>query len=33
MGTRDRAGKHHCSIVLARWEAFTGRQAEKVKEQ
>jgi len=24
---------HYCSIVVARWEAFTGRDAEKVKEQ
>lgn len=23
---------HYCSIVLARWEAFSGRKAEKVKE-
>lgn len=30
MGTRKRANKHDCSIVVARWEAFTGLQAEKV---
>ena len=23
--------EHYCSIVIARWEAFTGSKAEKVK--
>jgi len=23
--------KHHCSIVIARWQAFSGETAEKVK--
>ena len=32
MGTRGRAGQHHCSIVLGRWEAFAGDKAEKVVE-
>jgi hypothetical protein len=30
MGTRERASTHYCSIVLARWEAFTGGTAEKM---
>jgi hypothetical protein len=31
MGTRRRTRTHDCSIVLARWEAFTGLLAEKLE--
>jgi hypothetical protein len=30
MGIREQADAHYASIVIARWEAFTGQAAEKV---
>ena len=28
---RPAAGEHYCSMVIARWEAFTGEKALKVR--